>query len=427
MAYRQPPVTPEKQMISKRHTDPEFKALEDADCSSTTKNKLISLKRKASETLDRGSPTNTTSFLKWRLAVVENELHIRDAQKQALVESNNVDESLMNVLKSDEKALRAEKSILLSERKILEGDLNDIVMSKDQLTQAYITELRLSLDAASKSKDKLSALKSPKMDRRLFQETVNHYLGTKFTEQTGEISRWCNVLGFWLTKDLVKCAHIVPYSWDTKHMAHMFGSDEPPLQSRRNGLSLQNKIEEAFDNCWIVIVPADSVETTPTKWKLVLLNTSIKDKDFYTDTHLLTSRPSWKWRDIDGRQLSFPNDNRPARRFLYMRYALAWLHAEDKAWPGFKKKVPPGEVWASPNKPDGYLRRSILLDLGKSTGDRLPQDLINAGVFEDPDTSSLVHDEVAAIKVVEHVQDHLDGMRDAKPNEDDTDESEEDT
>ena len=39
----------------------------------------------------------------------------------------------------------------------------------------------------------------------------------------------------------------------------------------------------------------------------------------------------------------------------------------------FKKKVPPGTVQVSPNKPDGHLSKSILLELGKRTGDKLPQ------------------------------------------------------
>lgn len=72
-----------------------------------------------------------------------------------------------------------------------------------------------------------------------------------------------------------------------------------------------------------------------------------------------------------------------------------------------QKKFPSGVVWASSNKPDGHLRISILLDLGKSTGDKLPK-----GAFDDPDISNPIHDEVAGIKVAEHVQSHLDGMRD---------------
>ena len=64
----------------------------------------------------------------------------------------------------------------------------------------------------------------------------------------------------------------------------------------------------------------------------------------------------------------------PAPRFLYRRYTLAWLHAEGKGWAGLKIKVPPGQVWASPNKSDGYLRTSIPRKLGKTTGDTLPED-----------------------------------------------------
>lgn len=208
-------------------------------------------------------------------------------------------------------------------------------------------------------------------------------------------------------------------------MAHMFGSDEPPLTSRRNGLSLHKKIEMAFDNCWIVMMPIDSVQSIPTEWRLILLKTSIKNDVFWKDTFNVTDQKLWRWKDIDGRQLTFLNENRPARRFLYLRYTLAWLEAVDKAWPDFKEKVPPAEVWASPNKPDGYLRKSILLDLAKKTGDKIPQDLIAAGVFEDPDTSSPVHDEVAGIKLAGHVQDYLDGLRDSKLDEEDTSESEE--
>ena len=426
---RQPPVTPEKQLTSSRlDMDLDSSILDGIDCTPNTKNQMISMKRKASQILDQGSPNTTSPFLKWRLAVVESKLRVRTMQKQALAEANTFfDEAdkpkteFVAVVEEDEKALVSEKAFLLSQRKILEEDLNDIVTNKVQLEEAYIAELRMSLEAASSSREKLPGLKVPRLDRKCFQDNVNEYLGTKAVyPETGDSKKWCNVLGYWLSPDSVKCAHIVPYSWNVKDMAHIFGSDEPPLTSKRNGLSFQKKIEEAFDNCWIVIVPVDSVEYTPTVWKIVLLNTAERDNVFFSDIFKATDRKFWRWRDIDGRELSFRNDNRPARRFLYMRYALAWLHAEDKSWPGFKEKVPPGGVWASPNKPDGYLRKSILLELGKKTGDRLPKDLINAGIFEDPDTSSIVYDEVAGIRVIEHVQGHLDGVRDIKEDEEST-------
>lgn len=124
-------------------------------------------------------------------------------------------------------------------------------------------------------------------------------------------------------------------------------------------------------------------------------------------------RKIWKYRDIDGRKLTFKINNRPARRFLYILYTLAWLRAEDKSWVGSKDKVPPGEVWASPNKPDGYLRVSVLLALGKRTGDRISASLINTGISDDPSSSSVVADEFAGIKIAETVQDHLGEEREA--------------
>ena len=184
---------------------------------------------------------------------------------------------------------------MLIHKKVLEEDLNDTVKNKDDLKDACITELRLSLDAASTSEEKLSSLKSPRLDRKRFQQTVDGYLGTKKGDSGSEV-KFCNVLGFWLAPNHVKCAHIVPFSWNTKEMAHMFGSDKPSLISRRNGLSLQSKIEEAFDNCWILIVPIDPFQTIPTEWKIVLLNSAEKDNTFFTDILNVTDRRLWRWR-----------------------------------------------------------------------------------------------------------------------------------
>ena len=419
------PITPEKQLVPNRFQ----MDIESIDCTPNTRERLRSQKRKASQVLEEGSPQTTIPFLKWRLAVVEDTLNIKALERQALGEAddyfkqaNRSHKELIAAIKEDEKILTSERAILLSQGKSFEGDLNDVDTSKTRLEDAYITELRNSLELASNTKEKVSGIKAPGLTRKQFSQIVYEYLGTSLKEP-GETANFCNVLGYWLPS--IKCAHIIPFSFHIKEMSHMFGSDEPPLTSRRNGLSLQAKIEEAFDNCWVAIVPLGSVASTPTEWKLVLLNPEVKDLMFYRDTYNLTDRPVWKWRDIDGRKLTFCNDNRPARRFLYMRYTLAWLHAEADGWEGFKAKVPPGTVWASPNKPDGYLRTSILRELGRRIGDTLPEDLITAGAFDDPGTSSDVYDKVAGIRVTETVQRHLEGERDPKESNDSDDEDEE--
>ncbi len=423
------PATPVKQRALSR-LSMDSPSLDDIDCSPKTKAEMNNLKRKASQLIDEGSPSLTAPFLKWRLAVVDSKLSYREKQRAAIAEARSFfeevrkpQEEYMAEVEADEKELRFEKKLLLSQRKTLEEDLTDTLTETGHLNQAYVEELqdayikemRMSLDAASTSKTKIPGLKAPRSDRKEFSNIVNEHLAAyKEYEDTGDEQKWCNVLGYWLSPGSVKCAYLVPFSWNLKSTAHMFGSDEPPRTSKRNGLSLQTKIEEAFDNCWVVIVPAESIDVTPTQWKIVLLNTAVKDDMFFRDLTKATGQDLWRWRDIDGRRLQFRNDNRPARRFLYMRYVLAWLHAETKGWPNFKSKVPPGEVWATPSKPQGYLRKSILLEMGKMAGDKLPKDLIEAGVFEDPSTSSTVQDQVAGITIAEHVQDHLKGKRDSK-------------
>lgn len=64
---------------------------------------------------------------------------------------------------------------------------------------------------------------------------------------------------------------------------------------------------------------------------------------------------------------------------------------------------------------------------GKRIGDILPQDFIEAGVFEDPDTSSVVHDQFAAIIVAENVQSHIDATRYPQPSADSAVQSEDET
>ena len=106
-----------------------------------------------------------------------------------------------------------------------------------------------------------------------------------------------------------------------------------------------------------------------------------------------------------------------------MRYVPTWMEAQNKSWPGFKEKLPCGAVWASPNKADGYLRKCIWpylsalaleTGIGDNGGNELPEDLIAAGLFEDPETSNALIDEVAAFRITQDIQDYLDGARNPK-------------
>lgn len=60
------------------------------------------------------------------------------------------------------------------------------------------------------------------------------------------------------------------------------------------------------------------------------------ERTFCTDLLNTTGHQIWKWKDIDGRKLTFGNNDRPARRPLYSRYALAYMISKDKNRPGYR-------------------------------------------------------------------------------------------
>jgi hypothetical protein len=78
---------------------------------------------------------------------------------------------------------------------------------------------------------------------------------------------------------------------------------------------------------------------------------------------------------------------------------MSFLTAQEADWPKLETKMPAGQVWTSPNKPDGYLRRSVLQSLARRVGDDVDGPVLEtllAGTFEDttpatgnPDTDKL--------------------------------------
>ena len=65
---------------------------------------------------------------------------------------------------------------------------------------------------------------------------------------------------------------------------------------------------------------------------------------------------------------------------------MALLHAKEQGWEGYREKVPPG-IWASPDKPKGYLRKSVLRTLARRVHDEdiLPSEILDAECFDDTD------------------------------------------
>lgn len=85
----QPPATPEKQLTSS-HLDLDLDShnMDDLDCTPNTKAEMHLKKKKASQIFGQGSPNTTSSFLKWRFSVVEQQLEVKEVERKALLEAN---------------------------------------------------------------------------------------------------------------------------------------------------------------------------------------------------------------------------------------------------------------------------------------------------------------------------------------------------
>lgn len=265
------PVTPEKQRALSRASarSPMSSSL---DCSPRTSKELSALKRKASDIGDSPRPHHVKPFLNWRgewidcdLAVLEKTLTAYEEANLFFQQSEKSREQHLEEVKRDIDELTQEKTVLLGQSRFLEEDLSD---TTGTVEEAYIKELQISFHEASQKKAK--ALKQPRSSRGEFKTKVARYLDAQ-KNVPGRPEYYCNVLASWVSAGDMKCAHIVPFSFNMKELSYMLGAEEAALQSPRNGLMLHSTIEEAFDNGYVAIVPHGSLQATPTEWKLVIL------------------------------------------------------------------------------------------------------------------------------------------------------------
>ncbi|KAL9598482.1 MAG: hypothetical protein Q9219_004455 [cf. Caloplaca sp. 3 TL-2023] len=426
MSYLQPPSTPLAQRAPSISSSPsDFSLL-----SPSAQSKVNVLKRKASDLSDQSPPRTAGPFLTWRLSTIQADLEVLESMHEDYTASlttvstsrQKQIESAIENLQKEKADLERELVILTKQKMFIKEDLED---SQKAIEDSYAEEIYNTWLAASQEGIK-NIRRNPAMPRKKFRKVVAEYLGAiRDEDKTLAPETFCNVLGF-QANETVKCAHIVPFCFQSKELSYLFGIDDAALHSPRNGLFLNHIIENGFDNGWIAIVPDGSVEKTPTEWKVILLN---EDKRKQTVKTSRSDGTIIRWGDIDGKTLQFQNDNRPARRYLYFRYIMAYMKATKSGYPDREKKLPSGKIWASPDKPDGYLRRSALQILAKRIGDQpLSSDLIEAGTFDDTDPASgrQVDDMTSAIELSYRMKANAAGkLKDDEDNElDSEDESE---
>ncbi|RMJ23805.1 hypothetical protein PHISP_05326 [Aspergillus sp. HF37] len=239
--------------------------------------------------------------------------------------------------------------------------------SVEFMEQAYASTVVSRVMAASKQK-------SRRFDQSQFRKDVIKYLNAD-ADPEGSGRVWCHLSG-WLPKQRVKAAHLVPKCLRGDELTFLFGVGEVVLSDPRNGITLLSTIEEALDSGTIVIVPVPrSDDNEVTKWKCILVDESRK-KHLYDSHGDMVKR----WEELDGKDLMFCSDNRPARRYLYFRYVITYLHAKRDGNKGWVNKVDNRSVfWASPGP---WLEKSTLLSIGRNiSGFELPPSVYEGNTF----------------------------------------------
>ncbi|KAK2771292.1 hypothetical protein FQN53_005102 [Emmonsiellopsis sp. PD_33] len=216
--------------------------------------------------------------------------------------------------------------------------------------------------------------KKQKFDQSKFRKGVLEYCNAIRETQT-EREAYCHLTGWWLAEENVVYRLLRSLSDD--ELSFLFGVREAVLSDSKNGISLHRKIEEGLDSGIIAIVPVPPLKgDDATKWKCVLVDQDKRDAMFSW-----TGREVYTWKELDGKELVFLSDNRPARRFLYFRFVVTYLHAKKSGNTAWAERIDSRNVlWASPGP---YLEKSTLLSLGRNiSGFELPPPLYEDMTFD---------------------------------------------
>ncbi|KAJ5899517.1 hypothetical protein N7495_004261 [Penicillium taxi] len=286
--------------------------------------------------------------------------------------------------------------IMKREAEFLEEDFQDAILAKkprhgemelEFLERSYCDTIIPRVMAASNNA--LTANKSKKSKQSQFRADVHEYYGI-----SGGDDSFCHVLNMHLNGKLIKAAHIVPKCLSPEEVAHLFGQEMINTMDARNGLLLHRCIENALDCGDIVIVPVGSEINQPSRWKCVLINEARRNdiiwQGFYQTPNREIRRSNdslkrmklIKSQDIDGKELTFTNDHRPRKRFLYFRFLISYLWAKRKGREISEEKVQARRVWPTIGR---YLRKSTLQALSRCiSGSELDHKMAEAK-FDGPD------------------------------------------
>ncbi|KFY68859.1 hypothetical protein V496_00742 [Pseudogymnoascus sp. VKM F-4515 (FW-2607)] len=327
--------------------------------------------------------STTREFIEAKIESLAADISTADEVKNAMREATKrkvmTEDEFNDAVKSiDAESRERERELVAVKRqkKLITDDIEEILPRYETVGDAYAEVMitRIMAATGNKKKDK-------PFDQKAFARAVLAYYGAKREDVPGTIEKYCHLTG-WSGEKLVKCAHIVPKSLESDELSYLFGAREAVLSDPRNGLTLNRVIEGGLDNGDIVFVPRKSSKHVPgaeLTWTCLLVNQAIAKTQITGST---------RWKDIDGRELKFLTANRPACRYLYLRYVITLLYqrrtgntqgVED----AMARSDAKGYIWATPGP---YLRQSMLITLARKVSDTfLPEAWYSGSTFDEAD------------------------------------------
>jgi hypothetical protein len=146
----------------------------------------------------------------------------------------------------------------------------------------------------------------------------------------------CSLTGEFDQPYRIHAAHIVPYCIGQELAAYLFGPDQSLRLNRPdNCLMMHEDIERAFDNGNITLFPVDPVSRPLLRWKIVLVNQDARNQPLKLDAAKTVG-------ELDGRELTFRSEQRPASRFLYYHCVMSLLLCRSRDSHGWETVAP---IW----------------------------------------------------------------------------------
>ena len=174
---------------------------------------------------------------------------------------------------------------------------------------------------------------------------------------------WCCVSQDYFDQSDVRAAHIVPHTLGPELVDYIFGAGSGSrLDTADNCILMHRTVQRAFNNGNFVLVPVDASEIPILRWRIQMTNLAALNTDMGKVT----------LKELDGKEVMFKNDNRPASRFLYYHFVVTLLRNKRDRRQGREKylvELPTGRPFAAVGP---FLRESMLLALAVMAGDLDP-------------------------------------------------------